>query len=167
MTKTSLTLLAAFLLAVLTAPVAALAQPWTAAPGAAVIDEQSTGIFLLDPGVLQYNAAGSTSQILAYYNVTDTSATGNPAWTTLELAAFDNSPNSFVRAQLYRLTPSSGMTTSIAACTSVDSSSITVQPCSLLGATVNFNAGYIYVLRITVSRTSTALTPMFLGARLY
>jgi len=167
MTKTCLILPVAFLFTVLTASHAALAQPWTAAPGAAVVDEQSAGIFQLDPGVLQYNASGSTSQILAYYNVTDTTATGSPSWTTLELAAFDNSPNSFVRAQLYRITPSSGLTSAIATCTSVDSSSITVQPCSLLGATVNFNAGYIYALRITVSRTTTTLTPLFLGARLY
>lgn len=32
---------------------------------------------------------------------------------------------------------------------------------------VDFNAGYIYIVRILVSRSSTSVTPMFTGVRIY
>src|SRR6185503_15122070 len=99
-----------------------------------------------------------------YLNVTDTTATGNPPWTILELRYFDNSPSSFVRAQLVRHT--AGGVSTIATCTSNDASLITTLQCPLMGATVDFNAGFIYSVVVTVSRSTTTVSPIFLGVRL-
>ena len=153
--------------ALLIAPLAAQAQPWAAAPGTGAIDEAALGIYQVDNGKLFYNSTGSINNILARYNVTDTSATGAPSWTTFELRYFDNSPSGSVNAQLVRLSPGGGTISTIAACNSTDSGTLTVLACPLAGATVNFNAGYIYQVVVTLSRSSTSADPWFLGARLY
>jgi len=151
----------------LIAPLAAQAQPWTAAPGTGAVDETAAGIYQVDTGKLAYNASGSTSSIVARYNVTDTSGTGAPAWTNFELRYFDNSPNGSVTAQLARLSPGGGTISFLSTCSSTDSGVITVLACPLGAGTFNFSAGYIYQIVVTVSRSSTAADPWFLGTRLY
>lgn len=163
MTKIRLVFLT-LLAALLVAPLTAQAQPWTAAAHTADIDEQSLGIFQVSPGILQYNSSGSTSSIVAYFNVTDTTATGAPSWTTIELRYYDPSPSSSVEVRLQRHT--AGSITSNGVCFSVDSSLITTMTCSI-PTPVNFNAGYLYSVLVSVSRSSTGVNPMFLGVRLY
>ena len=164
MTRKSRTLLA-MIAAVLIAPAAVGAQPWIGAPGAGGMDEQSLGIYRADTGLLGYNTS-STAAIVTRYTVTDTSGTGTPPWTTLELQYFDNSPNSVVSAYLYRYT-ATGPLNVVTSCTSTDAPAITSLACSLMGHSVNFNAGNIYTLVVTISRTSTSVTPYFTGVRIY
>ncbi len=156
---------AAVLTLLLLTPVAAFAAvPWTGAPSTAAVDEDSTSIFAYGTSSLGYNASGSTSTITARLNVTDTTATGLPGWTTMEIRSYDPDPSTEVRAQLVRLT--AGGTSTIATCTSSDSAVITTSTCSLLNS-VDFNSGYIYAVVIRITRTNTTYSPFITGVRLY
>ena len=151
---------------VLLTPVAAWAQTaWTGGPGAGVIDEQSVGIYTADPGGLSYNASGSTTNIVARYNLTDTTGFGTPGWTTIELGAYDPSPNSQVLVKIFRVSLL-GTTSNISSCGSVDNALITKKQCTLTNA-INFNDGNVYLVEVVISRSSTSVSPIFTGVRLF
>jgi hypothetical protein len=159
--------LASFVAALLivAAPAAFAAVPWTGAAGAGVPDESNAGIYDASVGSVGYNAAGSTNSLVFRYVLTDTSATGLPGWTTLAVDGYDPGTSSEIRARLYRLTPG-GTNYMITACTSNDAAVFSTKTCSLL-STVNFTSGDTYTLEVTVSRTSTAVSPLFRSVRLY
>jgi len=113
------TLKLSLVLALLLLPMSAFAAvPWTGSPGSSTVDEAAAGIYKLDQGQLAYNAAGSTTTIVARLNVTDTTATGYPNWTTMALWGYDPSPNSTIVAKLFRYT-SGGSITNIAGATPI------------------------------------------------
>lgn len=150
-------------------PTAVQAQSWTGTPAAAVVDEVSQGIYEVDLGSLTYNAAASTAPITTYYNVTDTTATGNPSWNTLEVRYVDSTDvasDNFVRASLYQIS-SSGSATLIVSCTSTVSATPTQKQCAFTSGAVNFGAGHTYVLRVTLDRTVSTNTVIFYGARIF
>jgi hypothetical protein len=157
-------LLLALTVSFLMAPIAAQAQPWTGAAGTGVVDESALGIYQADVATIGYNASGSTSTIVIYYNVTDTTGTGNPPWTTLELRYYDVFPDSSVRAQLIRM--SGGVKSTVLTCGGGDSNGGAVV-CPLNGQIINFNSGNLYAIVVTISRSSASSTPIFMGARLY
>lgn len=141
------------------------AVPWTGAPSTGEVDEASLGIYEHGTGSLGYlTGSSSTTTIVSRLNVTDTTASGLPGWTTMEIRAYDPSPNSEVRVKLFRLT--AGTLTNIATCSTTDNAMITTSTCSLLNA-VDFNSGYIYVVQMEVSRTSSAVSPFISGVRIY
>jgi hypothetical protein len=151
---------------VLLAPVAAWAQTaWTGAPGAGVFDEQSVGIYQVDPGGIHYNGSGSTTPILARYNLTDTTGFGTPGWTTIELGAYDPSPNSQVLIRVFRVNLL-GSTSMISACASLDNSFLVKRQCPLM-TPINFNDGNVYTVEVSISRSSTSVSPIFTGVRLF
>lgn len=158
--------LPAVLAFMLLAPVAAWAQTaWTGAPGAGVIDEQSVGIYQADPGGISHNASGSTSTIVARYNLTDTTGFGTPGWTTIELGAYDPSPSSQVMIKVFRVNLL-GSTSMISACGSLDAGFISKRQCPLL-TPINFNDGNVYTVEVSISRSSTSVSPIFTGVRLF
>ena len=160
------TLKLSLVLALLLLPMSAFAAvPWTGSPGSSTVDEAAAGIYKLDQGQLAYNAAGSTTTIVARLNVTDTTATGYPNWTTMALWGYDPSPNSTIVAKLFRYT-SGGSITNIATCATTDSATLQVATCGLLN-NVDFNSGYIYEVVIELGRSSTAVSPFVYGVRLY
>jgi hypothetical protein len=144
---------------------AAFAQPWAGAAGAGVPDESVISIYDANVGSAGYNASGSTTTIVLRYTVNDTTATGAPSWTTLAVDAYDPGGSSFVRAQLYRLTPGGG-NNMITSCTSNDAAVYSTTTCPLLNS-VNFNTGDTYSMVVSISRSSTAVTPFFRSVRLY
>ena len=153
------------ILAVVLLPVtASAAVPWTGSPGSSVVDESSAGIYKLDNGQLSYNSSGSTSIIVARLNVTDTTATGYPGWTTMAIHAYDPGPSSQVRVTLIRV--AAGTLTNIATCASSDNAMIQTSTCPILNS-VDFNSGYIYEVVIEISRTSNTVSPFIGGIRLY
>jgi hypothetical protein len=155
-TRKSCVLLATIIAASLFTSVAAQAQPWVGTGGAAVVAEESAGIYDASVGSHAYlSGSTSTNDIKAFFNVTDTSGTGNPSWNTLELASYDNSPNTYVRAQLMRITP--GGTYSVVICTSTDL--VTKKQCTFPAGSVDFNSGDGYIMQITLSRTSASYYP--------
>lgn len=160
--KTLITVLAFVLLA----PVSAWAQTaWTGAPGAAVIDEQSVGIYEATPGGINYNASGSTTNIVARYNLTDTTGFGTPGWTKIELGAYDPSPSSQVLIKIFRINLL-GTTSMINSCASGDAAFISKWQCTLF-TPINFNDGNVYTVEVVISRSSTSVSPIFTGVRLF
>lgn len=155
-------------LAVLSFVIAApfvLAQPWTGAAGAGVPDESAAGIYQASVGSVGYNASGSTNPIVLRYVLTDTSATGVPSWTTLAIDSYDPDASSEIMARLFRLTPG-GTNYMITACRSDDASTWATRQCPLLSS-VNFTTGDTYTLEVTITRTSTSVTPLFRSVRLF
>lgn len=151
---------------VLLAPVAAWAQTaWTGAPGAAVIDEQSVGIYEATPGGINHNASGSISTIVGRYNLTDTTGFGTPGWTTIELGAYDPSPSSQVLIKVFRINLL-GSTSMISSCGSLDAAFISKRQCALM-TPINFNDGNVYTVEVSISRSSTSVSPIFTGVRLF
>jgi hypothetical protein len=170
MTKSIYLLFTALVAVALVTPAVAQAQPWTGTPAAAVIDEGSQGIYEVSLTSLTYNTvANSTAPITAYYNVTDTTGTGNPSWNTIELQYVDSTDfptDNFVRASLYQ-TSSTGSQTLVGNCTSTVSASPTQKQCTFTSGAVNFNAGHTYVVRVTLDRTTSAYSVIFYGVRIF
>lgn len=167
MTRKNLALFAVITAAALLAPVVANAQPWTGAGPTAVVDEVSFGIYAANPQYLGYGVTTSTGNIIAYFNVTDTTGTGNPLWNTLELGYFDNSPTSQVTARLHQLNPCNGNLNTLCSVTSTDSSFTTCTRCTFATGAVNFNAGFTYYVAVTISRSNTADAPKLFGVRVF
>lgn len=158
------TLKLSLVLALALLPMSAFAAvPWTGTPSASVVDESSTSLYALDAGALKFNSG--TGTIVARMNVTDTTATGYPNWTTMELRGYDPGPNSSIVVKLFRYT-AGGSVTNIATCASTDSATVQTATCSLLNA-VDFNSGYTYDVVIELGRTSTSVAPFIYGIRLY
>lgn len=158
--------LSALVAALFITPATAQAQSWTGAPGAAVIDEQSAGIYDSDASYIAYKSTStSTTAIVARYNLTDTTASGTPSWNTLELRYYDNSANSQVQAKVLKVALASASTTTLATCTSTDSASFTSVTCPL--STVNFTTGHTYIVEVTLTRSSSSATPYFIGTLVY
>jgi hypothetical protein len=153
------------LFALVLAPMSAFAAvPWTGAPGTSTVDESSTSLYANDNGALTFNSTG-TGTIVARLNVTDTTATGFPGWTTMEIRGYDPGVNSSLVVKLIRIS-SGGTVSTIATCATADSAMVQTQTCSVLN-NVDFNSGYIYNVSIELGRTSTAVSPFIYGVRLY
>ena len=148
----------------LAAPVLAAPPPWTAAGTTAVIDETSVPLYALTPPYIGFSATAGAGVIHAYFNVTDTTATGLPGWTTLEISAFDNHPQSQVQAVLYRLDKCNGTITAICGATSADNAQTTCARCNV--TPLDFTL-YDYYVHATIYRSSTSLAPKLYGVRLY
>lgn len=167
MAKKAIVLIAVLIATSLLMPAAVKAQPWTGAGPTAVIDEQSVGAYSANPQYIGFNLAGLTGDIIAYFNVTDTTATGNPAWSTLQLGYFDSSPSSQVTAKLVQLNPCNGNLNVLCSVTSTDASFTSCVQCTFPAGSVNFNAGFTYYVSVTINRTSTAVSPKLMGVRLF
>ncbi|HEX6101354.1 MAG TPA: hypothetical protein VF432_33875 [Thermoanaerobaculia bacterium] len=140
------------------------AVPWTGAPGTSTVDDASTSLYANDNGGLTFNSTG-TGTIVSRLNVTDTTATGYPNWTTMEIRGYDPGVNSSLVVKLVRIS-SGGTMSTIATCATSDSAMVQTQTCSILN-NVDFNSGYIYNVVIELGRTSTSVSPFIHGVRLY
>ena len=157
------TLKLSLVLALVLLPMSAFAAvPWTGVPSTGAIDEASTSLYAVDNGQLSFNSG--TGTIYSRLNVTDTTATGYPNWTTMEIRGYDPSASSTIVAKLIRHT-SGGTQTTIATCATSDSAMVQTATCTLANA-VDFNSGYIYDVVIELGRTSTSVSPFIYGVRL-
>lgn len=161
MIRRSLFLLCAVLLA---APLAAATIPWTAAGTTAIIDESSVPLYALNPPYISFNGSG-VGQITAYFNVTDTSGTSMPGWTTLQLSYFDNAAPSQVTAKLYQVDKCDGTQIQLCFVAGFDSATNTCNSCSFTQF-IDFNR-YEYYILATLYRASTALDPKLFALRLF
>jgi hypothetical protein len=161
MIRRSLFLLSAVLLA---APLAAATIPWTAAGTTAVIDETSVPLYAMNPPYISFNGSG-VGLITAYFNVTDTSATGFPGWNTLQLSYFDNAAPSQVTAKLYQVDKCDGTQIQLCFVAGFDSATNTCNSCSFTQF-IDFNRYEYYVL-VTLYRATTALDPKLFAVRIY
>lgn len=146
-------------------PISAFAAvPWTGNPGAASIDEGSTSLAAVDNSSLNFNSSGGTGTIVARLNLTDTTATGSPGWTNMQIWGYDPSPNSEIRVKLIRVS-SGGTVTTMNTCSTSDSAMVQQVTCAI--GSVDFTSAYTYAISIELSRTSNTVSPFIYGVRLY
>ena len=138
------------------------AVPWSGAPGASVVDEGSATLYEADTATLGFKS-GATGTIVGRINLTDTTATGYPGWTTIEIRGYDPDPSTDVRAKLMRI--SGGTISNVATCATSDSASVQNVTCAI--PQVDFNSGYIYVVQLEVIRSNTSYTPFISGVKIY
>jgi hypothetical protein len=132
------------------------------------MDESAVGIFAFGSTNLGYGPAGSLNPIVARYNVTNTLGGGVSdvmPWTTLELGYFDNSVNSAVRADFFRVDRCTGAQQLICTVTSADAATSQCVRCTFPAGTVNFGPNLYYV-QVTLSRNTAAVSPQALTLRL-
>ena len=147
-------------------PAAAQINPvWTAAASTGAIDESSLGFYSVNLSSLGYlTGSASLNRVVARYNVTNLAGTSNPTWSTLELGYFDNSPASTVLATLYRVNFCTGSVTALCTVTSVDASGNTCNRCNFT-APLDFTTN-AYFVEVSISRTSTAVSPQAILLRI-
>jgi hypothetical protein len=156
--------LASLVLAVLLGalPAAAATGIWTAVGSTGVVDESAAGIYSFVSTNLTYlPASASLSPIVARYNVTKTwGASDTPPWTVVEMGYFDNSPASAVQVDFIQVNPCTGGQVVLCSMTSLDATAATCNRCSFM-APVNF-ATNLYYIQVTLTRTSSAVSPQLL-----
>lgn len=143
------------------------ATRWTAVPSTGAIDATSLSAYSTSGAILQH-ALGSTTPVIARYNVTNlfASVTDSPGWDNMELGYFDNAPGSSVSATLYQVNPCTGNRTALCTVTSVDSSVATCASCNFHNTPLHFD-NFLYYVEVTITRNSTTLTPSLRSLRLY
>jgi hypothetical protein len=67
--------------------------------------------------------------------------------------------------KVFRVNPL-GSISMISACASVDSAFIAKRQCPLM-TPINFNDGNVYAVEVSISRSTTAVSPIFTGVRLF
>jgi hypothetical protein len=150
-------------------PLAAQSGTWTAVASTGTIDESALGIFAFGSTNLGYlGGSAAVTPIVARYNVTNTLGGGVSdimPWTTLELGYFDNSVNSAVRADFFRVDRCTGAQQLICTAGSVDAAASQCVRCTFPAGTVNF-ANNLYYVQVTLSRNAAAVSPQALTLRL-
>jgi hypothetical protein len=164
--------LASFILAITlglsAGPLAAQTGTWTAIASTGAIDPSSLS---------SYDFAGynllhkylAVDDVIAHYNVTNTfggGLTDRPAWTTLELTSWDNSPTSFVMATLFRIRACTGTVERICDVTGFDGLENSCNTCKFPGDTFDFGNSLYYV-EIRIHRDKPNIGPMAIGLRIY
>lgn len=148
-------------------PLSAQSGTWTAVASTGILDESSAGAYNLSGPNLSH-VAGSLTTLVARYNVTNTYGGGTddtPPWTRLELGYFDSAPAGSVTARLFRVDPCTGTPVLICTVPSVDNSASDCETCSI---TAGFDfSQYLYYVEVTVSRTSSLVTPIARTLRIY
>lgn len=161
MTK-SLVRVCALALSLAVVPFAADAATWTAVASSGSIDESSLNAFAVSGPNLSHNAA-SLTDVVARYNITDTSGTGEPGWTTLEMTA-SNASGGMVRADLYQVNACGD--DALQLCIIFAQGGPSCRTCTFSAGTFDFN-NYLYYVELRITRPSTANTPYAVGFRLY
>ena len=162
-------LFGSFVLVLFLAPLSLSAQTgtWTAVASTGAIDEASLAAYATSGTFLQH-VAGSTTPVVARYNVTNTfggGLTDLPPWNTLELGYFDNAVGSSVTAVLFQVDPCTGARVSLCSIVSTDATTPICQKCSFTQQ-VNF-ANFLYYVEVTVSRNAVNLTPSARTLRIF
>ena len=129
----------------------AAVPPWTTACSAgATIQRIDLGVYSVVDNYLTL-AAGMTGDVVARYNVINTTTVRRPAWSMLELGYLDNNVGSAVTATLFQFDPCENVLTTICSVTSVDG--LTCQNCALPANSFDFGAD-VYFVEVTVSRSA-------------
>jgi hypothetical protein len=151
-------LLTLTLIALLAAPVASFAMHWTSICSVGAIDEADLALYSVNFSSLTFKS-GATGNILARYNVTNTSvpADNTPPYTTLELGSLDTSVFGSVQAILYEINPCTGAIAEICRVTSTTQSTADCNTCTFPNTTFNFSTNLYYV-SVTLSRSISSAT---------
>jgi len=141
--------------ALLMLPLAAHAGPlhWTAVGVSAAVEPAS----ILDAGFANGGFSflnGSTGTVVqGYWNVTNTTGTETPAWTTLEVD-YSQPANSTVQILFFEVDPCTGARRQICNFFGVSGAQKVCKSCSLPSGTFDF-ANKLYVVEASITRTTT------------
>ena len=158
--------IAAFILAL---PAAAQNMDWNMVGSAGTVDEAAAAAAIYAfTGTNAHFAGANVGQIFLRYPVTNTYgssvATAVP-WTTLEMAATDNSMNGFVRARLIQVDRCSNVETIIATVQTVDGPAA---PVCFLQAVPAMDFGlFIYYIEVTIARNNANALEVLHSLALY
>lgn len=145
-------------------PAAAQTGTWTAVASTGALDDSSLSITDVGTVGLQHKP-NILSAVIARYNVTNTwGLDDTPPWNTLELGYFDNSSLGQVTATFWQVDPCTGTATPICSKTSADNGANCVS--CLFTIPIDFSR-FNYVVEVTVSRSSTAVTPIARNLRIH
>lgn len=158
-----LTVLAFFL----TLSAASAGQLWTATGSTGTIDPANISIATIGNSSVGYAASStSTSSITVRYNVTIDDTT-SPTWGHIEILANDAGLTNGVIATLYSVNRTTGAVNLIASVGSTGSTT-TQAYAFAIGTSVTFDfTNNYYVVKATLSRTSSSNFPTLQGVRLY
>jgi hypothetical protein len=151
-------------------PLAAQAAPlhWTAVASTGTVDPNSNGIYGYSGAggspALGYNSSGSLVSITSRYNVTNTTGTETPAWTTFEMGYTDPTAGGAVVARLYQVDPCTGNTTQICQINSVTATQ-SCRSCTFSASTFNFSTE-TYMVVVSIIRTSSTQFPLLYTLRI-
>jgi hypothetical protein len=160
----SLIRLAVALLFLAALPLAAQTGKWTAVASTGDIDESSRNDYAVNGPALAH-AAGSSIDIVARYNVTNTWGGGDTdfvPFAQMQLGYADNSPSGWVTATLYRVDPCTGIPLKVCTATSVDG-----QNCvTCFTGALDFG-NKLYFVEVTIHRDITTVMPTARTLRIY
>lgn len=158
----TLTVLAFFL----TLSAASAGQLWTATGSAGTINPAVISSATIGNSSVGFATSSSATSIDVRYNVTIDDTT-SPTWGHIEILANDAGLVNGVTAILYGVNRTNGTVTLLAAVGSTGSTSTQAYPFAIgTSVTFDFTNNY-YVIKATLSRTSTSNFPTLQGVRLY
>lgn len=161
------TLVAALVLAL---PAAAQTMDWNMAGSTGNVDEAAAnaGLYAFT-GTNAHFRGANVGQIVLRYPVTNTYGSFGstiPPWTTMQLAAIDNSANGFVAARLVQVDRCSNVETTLGTITTVDDDNGGVQ-CPIVNvAGIDFG-NFIYYIEVTLARNAAAAQASVQSVALY
>jgi len=148
------------------------AHDWTAVPSTGAIDSGSLFIFAFAGPTLTYlGTSGSTAQLIARYNVTNTYDEGTvpdaPGWTTFELGySAAGLPAGAVSATLFQVDPCTGNQETICVVNSLAGATNACVTCTFSAATFDF-AHHLYYVEVILTRPAPNLFPTAKTLRIF
>jgi hypothetical protein len=154
--KTTLFLLAAIALSLVTLPAAAqTSYDWSMVGSCGIPTDPGAGHDFTGPSY-SFSAA-RRGTLTARYPVTNTYGAGvskSPAWTTLWESYTDNSSSGFVQARLYKVDKCTNTQTLLCTVVSTDGSDPHCSSCTFSSSDIDF-ANYTYYVEVQINRSVT------------
>lgn len=139
---------------------------WTAVGTSAAVEPATVGYAGFANGGLSYlNGSSSTGPVQGYWNVTNTTGTETPAWTTLEVG-YSQPTNSTVQILFFSVDPCTGRRTGICNFVTGVTSGPTCKTCTFPSNTFDF-ATNLYVIEANLNRTTPQANPIVYTLRIY
>lgn len=141
--------------ALLMMPLAAHAGPlhWTAVGKSAVVDPPTVANAGFANGGFTFLNGSTATFVYGYWNVTNTTGTETPAWTTLEVG-YSQPANSTVQIDLVEMDPCTGSPTTICSFSGVSGAQKVCKTCTFPSNTFDF-ANKLYLVEAHITRTTT------------
>ncbi len=136
-------------------PLAAYAGPlhWTATGNSAAVEPATVNSAGFANGGFSFLNGSTATIVQAYWNVTNTTGTETPAWTTLEVG-YSQPANSTVVMILSKVDPCTGHKTEICSFAGVSGAQRTCMTCTFPSNSFDFSTN-LYVIEASITRTTT------------
>jgi hypothetical protein len=150
-----ITLLTLSAVLALSLPAHAVNNYWTSVGSAGTPDPAFAPVSY-SGALVSYAGGGSTASLVVRYNITNTTATNTPSWTTFTIGTSGINANTSILVYLYSVDPCTGASTEI--CHVTASSSSCNATCTFTSNTFDFST-HSYYAYLLGNRTLTTITP--------